>query len=298
VRPAVRLLDSDQMVLVPGGRFRQGSPETVLDLLERSDQPFPRRWFADETPTFDQSLRPYLIDRFPVTVGEFARFAAETGHRTDAEKRGFGLIYGAGGWREEPGACWHAPGGAGLRVPGYDRHPVVHVSFQDAGAYAQWAGKRLPAEPEWEYAARGPEFRIWPWGDVWDPDKANTTEFHASGFTSYAAWQQWWAETCEHDGVLPLSTPVGAFSERGGDSPFGCADMAGNVYEWTATASHLYNDGVDCDPTVRMALGRYRVIRGGSWMNLRYQVRCGERMHGDPTGWSSFAHGFRCARDL
>lgn len=95
---------------------------------------------------------------------------------------------------------------------------------------------------------------------------------------------------------MPQTTPVGAFP--GGDSVFGCSDMAGNVYEWTSSLSQMYDDEVECDPMLRMAMGRYRVIRGGSWMNFRYQVRCSERMHGDPSGWSNFALGFRCAKDV
>lgn len=281
------------MVRIDGGTFLQGTPEWVHDLLEHADQPFPRQWFADESPPTEQSLAPYLIDRYPVTVAEFGEFVRQTGHLTDAERRGFGLVYGPDGWYEQPGACWRSPAGPDLEMPDYGEHPVVHVSWTDACAYAEWAGKRLATESEWEYAARGPDFRIWPWGDEWDPSRANTTEFHAGSFQSYGQWQEWWKDVCADGGALPRSTPVGSFSR--GDSPFGCGDMAGNVYEWTSTLSYLYDDTVDCDPTLRMVAGRYRVIRGGSWMNLRYQVRCCDRMHGDPNGWSSFAHGFRCA---
>jgi formylglycine-generating enzyme len=283
-------------VLIPGGDFLQGSPESMLDLLERADQPFLRSWFADETPQVARRVAPYRIDRCPVTVGQFAEFVRQTGHRTEAEERGYGLVYGADGWGEQPGACWHSPAGPQWPIDDYLDHPVVHVSYGDVNAYAAWVGKRLPTEVEWELAARGLDFRIWPWGDTWDPARANTTELHAGAFTSYAQWQQWWAAECDRFGPCPRSTPVGQFSPHG-DSPSGCADMAGNVYEWTATPSSLYDRSSDCDPTVRLALDRYRVIRGGSWMNLRFQVRCTERMHGDPSGWSTFAHGFRCARD-
>jgi sulfatase modifying factor 1 len=283
------------MVRIPGGSFAQGSPPWLLDWLDREEQPLPRIWFADETPQRRCTLAPYWIDRYPVTVEEFGQFVAETGHLTDAERIGFGMVYGEQGWREQPGACFRSPAGPHVAADGYQQHPVVHVSWHDANAYATWAGRRLPTESEWEFAARGAEFRIWPWGDTWDSANANTAEYHAGELTTLAAWQGWWRSICQRSGPVPQSTPVGAFA--GGDSRFGCADMAGNVYEWTSTVSHLYDDRTRCDPTVHQAVGRYRVIRGGSWMNFRYQVRCSERMHGDPTGWSSFAHGFRCARD-
>ncbi|SBT46722.1 formylglycine-generating enzyme family protein [Micromonospora narathiwatensis] len=285
-----------EMRRIPGGMFRQGTAPWVLDWLDAADQPLPRLWFADETPQVTTVVAPFRIDRFPVTVGEYARFVRDTGYRTDAERRGFGLVYTEQGWAERAGVTWRAPGGPGTESRDFDDHPVVHVSWNDANEFAAWCGRRLPTEAEWEFAARGPDFRVWPWGDEWDVEAANTAELHAGPLTSLPAWQQWWRAECGRHGPVPRTSPVGSFSERG-DSPFGCADMAGNVYEWTATVSRLYDDTVRCDPTVRMAMGRYRVIRGGSWMNFRYQVRCSERMHGDPQGWSSFAHGFRCAAD-
>lgn len=286
-----------EMVRIPGGSFLQGTPDWVLDWLEKQDQPLPRLWFADETPQIEARLEPYWMDRHPVTVSEFDRFVSSTGHVTDAEQIGFGMVYGARSWEERPGATWRRPAGPGYAPPAdYGDHPVVHVSWADAEAYARWAGKRLPTEPEWEFAARGRDFRIWPWGDEWDRGNANTAELSADGLTSLAEWKQWWGGQYACSGPLPRTTPVGCFSGRG-ESVFGCADMAGNVYEWTSTVSRLYAASVDCDPSVRTAVGRYRVIRGGSWMNFRYQTRCGERMHGDPGGWSSFAQGFRCARD-
>jgi len=285
-----------EMLRIPGATFRQGSPPWLLDWLDRQDQPLPRVWFGDETPQVDRSLTAYRIDRYPVTVEEYGEFVRQTGYVTDAERCGFGMVYGERSWEERAGACWRAPGGAGTGTAGFEDHPVVHVSYADCNAYAEWAGKRLPTEAEWEFAARGADFRIWPWGDTWHGRNANTAEFYAGALSSLGGWQEWWRATYARHGPVPRTTPVGAFSGRG-DSVFGCGDMAGNVYEWTSTLSHLYDTTAPCDPTVRMAVGRYRVIRGGSWMNFRYQVRCSERMHGDPTGWSSFAHGFRCARD-
>lgn len=285
-----------RMLRIPGGSFDIGTPPWMLDWLERSDQPLPRIWFQDETPQVTRIVATFHMDQDPVTVHEFRTFVNDSGYRTDAERRGFSMVYGMDGWADWDGAHWQAPGGPGTNVDGLDEHPVVHISYDDAAAYARWAGMRLPTEDEWEYAARGPEFRIWPWGDDWGGHEANTAEYHAGTLTTLDAWRKWWISIYEQRGAMPLTTPVGSFAGSG-DSPFGCRDMAGNVYEWTSTRSRLYDPATECDPTVRAATGRYRVIRGGSWMNFRYQVRCAERIHGDPYGWSTFAHGFRCARD-
>lgn len=283
------------MVRIPGGPFLQGSPQWVLDWLDDEGQAFPGRWFVDETPQRRESLAPFWIDRFPVTVAEFREFTRSTGYRTDAERVGYGMVYGQY-WEERAGACWYRPAGPGSDVEGYDDHPVVHISFADANAYARWAGKRLPTEAEWELASRGADFRIWPWGDAWDPANANTAEHHAGPLATLAQWRSWWGSLQRRSGPMPQTTPVGSFAGKG-DSVFGCSDMAGNVYEWNSTLAHLYGEDAECDITLRAVMGRYRVIRGGSWMNFRYQVRCSERMYGDPAGWSNFALGFRCARD-
>lgn len=284
------------MRLIPGGDVLLGSPEWVLDWLVGEGQAYPKEWFADECPQVRMVLPAYYIDRSPVTVAEFARFAEETGYRTDAERQGFGFVF-TEQWVEAPGACWRRPAGAlATGKPSAD-HPVVHISWQDANAYAAWCGKRLPTEPEWELAARGPEFRLWPWGDEWSRERANTAEFWAGGdIRSTAPWFEWWTNHYRTAGAMPLTTPVAAF-EGMGDSVFGVSDMAGNVYEWTSSLCSLRGDRSRFDPMYKAIEGVYRVVRGGSWMNFRYQTRCCERIYGDPSGWSNFATGFRCARD-
>jgi len=214
------------------------------------------------------------------------------------------MIYTAKYWTEVDGANWQNPIGPASSIDDRADHPVVHMSWNDAHAYAKWAGKRLPSEAEWELASRGKDYRLWPWGDNWVVDNANTAELHGGEIRSVEAWKKWWIGVCATEGAMPKTTSVCSFSPSG-DSPYGVSDMAGNVYEWTSSISSTYDNentqpdiDIQRDPMIEAIMGKYRVIRGGSWMNLRYQVRCAERLHGDPMGWSNFALGFRCASDI
>src|SRR4051794_39747516 len=98
-------------VVVPGTAFALGTPEWVLDWLQEQGQPFPTPWFRDETPQVRVALAPFSIDRHPVTVGEYAAFADDTGYRTVAERRGWSLVYGPDYWQEADGASWRKPAG-------------------------------------------------------------------------------------------------------------------------------------------------------------------------------------------
>lgn len=285
-------------VVVPATEFDLGTPEWALDWLQEQGQPFPISWFRDETPQLRVMVASFAIDRHPVTVARYAAFAGETGYESVAERRGWSLVYGPDYWEEAEGACWRRPAGARTRYQAPPDHPAVHIAAEDAEAYASWAGMRLPTETEWELAARGRDFRLWPWGDVWTADRANTTELRiGDAIRSAAEWRAWWNQATRNTGPIPLTTPVGRFSPLG-DSPFGVADTAGNVYEWTASPSRLYGPSPECDASLVSIMGHYRVIRGGSWMSLRFQARTSERLHGDPSGWACFATGFRCARDV
>jgi formylglycine-generating enzyme required for sulfatase activity len=177
------------------------------------------------------TLPEFWIDKTPVTNAEYARFVADTGH--------------------EPPRHWKG------KTPPQKiaDHPVTYVSWHDAVAYAEWAGKRLPTEEEWEKAARGSDGRVYPWGDGFDKNRCNTKE---SG--------------------IGKTTPVGQYSPQG-DSPYGCVDMAGNVWEWTAS---------DYDKN-------RKVVRGGSWGYLQQDARCSARNGGNPRG-RFYGRGFRCAR--
>jgi len=218
------------MVAIPAGEFIMGSE------------------VEDERPPHVVFVEAFEMDMFEVTNQEFARFVWETGYVTDAEKAGDSMP-----WR--------------VYAEGKPNHPVVKVSWNDARAYCEWAGKRLPTEAEWEKAARGTDGRIYPWGNEWDPTRANTKE---SG----------------HRGT----TPVGSFPE--GASPYGVMDMAGNVAEWTADWFKAYPGSDWYSPYFGE---KYRVIRGGGWFSDRELVRTTERSCSG-VELANDDVGFRCAR--
>jgi formylglycine-generating enzyme required for sulfatase activity len=188
-----------EMVRVPAGKFLFGQ---VMEELEQQG---------------------FWLDKTLVTNAEYKRFLdANPEHPVPFAKEDWAQPYN---WDEQARSF---PSGKG-------DHPVALVTHQDAMAYAEWAGARLPTEAEWEKAARGIDGRTYPWGK-WDQDRCNTAEAR-----------------------IFATTPVGRYSPEG-DSPYGCVDMAGNVWEWTAT-----EDDVGW------------VVRGGSFINDRFCARCAFR---------------------
>ncbi len=164
-----------------------------------------RSWYDSEIPR-EVELEPYELDPHEVTRAEFSRFVADTGYVTTAERRGFSYVAGL----QRDGASWRAPLGPEASSDAQPEHPAVHLSFEDAERYCAHAGGRLPTNAEWEYAARGGERRVFPWGNEWDPARAHWIESEAQG-----------------------PRPVGAFPS--GATPEGLLDLAGNVWEWTST---------------------------------------------------------------
>ncbi len=288
--------DGAQMFLVPAGRFMMGSTkEQVAHAIEHCinvlylDLMTCVPLYEDELPRHRVSMSAYYLDVHEVTNRLFERFVAETGHRTTAELAGWAKAWIQGrGLVEIKGADWRHPEGQKTSIlPERLTHPVVSVSWDDAVAYCAWAGKRLPTEAEWEYAARaGTETLFW-WGD--DPPKerkigniADESAKHLVG--EYVAGY--------HDGHA-RTAPIGSYEPN----PWGFHGMIGNVAEWTADwygGRYIVED--EHDPK-GPATGKYRVIRGGSWGNGPLRARSGNRDWDTPT-YRHDTIGFRCAMDV
>jgi sulfatase modifying factor 1 len=244
-----------------------------------------------EQPVRDVAVGPFTLGACAVTNAEFAGFVDATGHRTDAEHHGWSFVFAgllpddfadtravaaAPWWRQVHQAAWNRPEGPGSTLAGRWDHPVVHVSHDDAVAYAAWAGLRLPTEAEWEYAARAGTTTVWSWGDELEPGGRHRANVFQGTFPGHNTAADGWAGTC----------PVGAFEPNG----WGLFNMVGNVWEWTA--DRFTSPG---DPSG----GRW-VIKGGSYLcHASYcrRFRPGART-GSTTDSSSGNTGFRCAGDL
>ncbi|MEO0900054.1 MAG: SUMF1/EgtB/PvdO family nonheme iron enzyme [Bacteroidota bacterium] len=221
----------------------------------------------------------FFIDQHPVTVGQFRTFVEATGYQTEAERFGDGAIFvfETGEWMLKKGANWKMPN-ASDGGPAPDNHPVTLVSWNDAQAYCKWAGKRLPSNREWEYAARNANntSTVYPWGNDLKPGGAYKANFWQGAFPQHNFGE---------DGFMTTS-PVGHF----GSSPLGLQDIVGNVWEWVEEWS----------PIERSGTGPERMMRGGSFLcDLDvchgFQI-IGESSSTPETG--SFHIGFRCVKDL
>jgi formylglycine-generating enzyme required for sulfatase activity len=252
-------------VSIPAGEFLMGS-DTSRD----------RQADSDEQPQHTLSVSEFLIMRHPVTNAQYRGFVEATGHRNP-------LFWKKGEFPDDKA-----------------NHPVVGVSYKDAITYCRWAGEqiglplRLPTESEWEKAARGPDGRVYPWGDRWEAGRCNTREAKLKG-----------------------TTPVGHFSPAG-DSPYGLTDLGGNVQEWLSNLygpypytpedgrellvnnlehdqllPRLWDTGCTSVPSSLEAGKDKSVIRGSSWRETKYQSRCAYRSWAAPLHRSDDT-SFRC----
>lgn len=299
---------TEGMVWIPGGTFAMGDT----------------RHHPEETPVHQVTLRGFWIDRSEVTNRQFARFVAATGYRTEAERpvdpRAFpnarpedllpgGMVFreiagvdarmcGLGNlpwWNFTPGANWRNPNGPGSSIEDRMDHPVVQISYRDALAYCAWAGRRLPTEAEWEFAARGGlEGKPYIWGDVEQPKGKPMCNHWQGAFP---------AKDTVEDGFHGTA-PAGSFPPNG----HGLVDMAGNVWELTAD---WYDPGYYADAPAESPRGPargddpqgtgfgQRAMRGGSWLcdhAYCFRYRPGAR-HGVDELTATNHIGFRCASD-
>lgn len=244
-----------QMVQIPAGRFLMGTTEKQAEQLinERGNN----RWAEWEQPQHTVELSEYSIGKFPITNSEYLAFMHDMKYNLSR-----------GNWDSDRFS------------PERDRHPVSHISWKDAIAYCNWLSEktkknyRLPTEAEWEKAARGERGLIYPWGNDFDPKKANTSE-----------------------SKIGNTTEVGYYSPQG-NSPYGCTDMSGNVWEWCNDRF----DETEYKKRVRKRVkdpqgcqnGSLRVLRGGSFHHdLRY-AHCALRYWSFPYS-SNYTLGFRVA---
>ena len=296
------------MVLIEGGTFRMGSED----------------FYPDERPVHERTVEPFRIDRYEVTNEMFSVFVDATGYVTVAEREldaaGFpgadpaDLVPGSmvftptvgpvdlGDWRKwwrwQPGAFWRRPFGPGSSIDDRMQHPVVHVAFEDATAYAAWAGSRLPTEAEHEFAARGgADGERFAWGG--DPYPGGVPQANS------------WLGRFPYDNQgVGGTAEVGSYPANG----YGLFDMIGNVWEWTSdyyTPRHVRLSDRPVDPQKRRNLlarasadeafpaTARRVLKGGSFLcSPEYCLRfrpAARSPQSEDTGMSHI--GFRCARD-
>ena len=265
----------------------------------------PSRWAYPgdgERPLHEVSLRPFAIDRYAVTNTQFAHFVQATGYVTDAERYGWSFVFGpflpdsfgetrgvvgAEWWRQVFDAHWQQPEGPGSNIDDRLDHPVVHVSWNDAQAFAAWSQTRLPTEAEWEYAARAGHDTPFPWGEALEPGGEHRMNVFQGTFPGENTCDDGWAGTAPVDAYIP--------------NDFGLYNVTGNVWEWCAdwfdprTYAHSSGD----NPT-GPERGTHRVMRGGSYLcHASYcrRYRVSARQGSEPAS-STGNLGFRVVADL
>jgi formylglycine-generating enzyme len=285
------------MIWIAGGTFLMGS----------------NAFYREERPVRPERVKGFWIDRYPVTNAEFRKFVEATGYVTFCERPpdpamypsadpgllmpGSAVFRKAGGpvslrdnrawWEYVPGADWRHPGGPESSIDGLDDHPVVHVAYEDVCACAVWAGKALPTETEWEFAARGGlDGATYAWGDEFAPGG----KLMANTWQGRFPWENLRANRRE------LTSPVTAFPPNG----YGVYDMIGNVWEWTASIFAQPREapirGACCkssEPDERVVR---RVVKGGSHLCApNYCLRCRPAARqGEAVDTSTSHIGFRC----
>lgn len=255
-----------------------------------------------EGPRRPVRLKPFRLEACTVSVERFATFVDQTGYRTEAEQIGWSAVFAGllpgemekqtlttatDWWRRIDGTSWRSPEGPGSDIENRADHPATHLSWQDAAAFAKWAGGRLPTEAEWEHAARGgPDDKRFPWGDVEPDDTTIYCNIWQGRFPTENTLADGYYGTC----------PVDAFPVN----QAGLFNMAGNVWEWTADPFRLRSLSREAKATNRAATAeRLKVVKGGSFLchiSYCYRYRIAARI-GLPPDSSASNSGFRVAYD-
>jgi formylglycine-generating enzyme required for sulfatase activity len=263
---------------------------------------YPEAFPADgEGPVRPVSLSPFAIDTYPVTNRDFTAFVSATNYLTESEHFQWSFVFwahipperlnelvedtvaAAPWWCKVPGASWLHPEGPGSHIDDRPNHPVVHVSWNDAAAYAKWAGRSLPSEAQWEYAARGGlEQNLYPWGNDLTPDGKHLCNIWQGEFPRIDTAEDGFAGTC----------PVDAFSPN----PFGLYSITGNVWEWCSDWFHTaFTTAKQHNPS-GPATEQTKVMKGGSFLcHASYcnRYRVAARTSNTPDSATSNI-GFRC----
>lgn len=287
-RPARGAGDVSDIVDIPGGRAYLGTDRPVLPV-------------DGESPFRQTRIRPYRIDAHTVTNARFERFVAETGYVTEAELIGTSFVFehhlaedapptravvGVPWWRLVEGADWRRINGPGSEAAWHPDHPVVQVTWNDAVAFAKWAGGRLPTEAEWEHAARGGRGDVaFPWGDR----PPNDTDYFPCNI-----WQGAFPNVnLKRDGY-DATAPVDAFAPN----DYGLYNMAGNVWEWTAQPFRVRSLKKSVQSAHAGKAG-YKILKGGSFLchvSYCFRYRIAART-GNSVDSSTPHQGFRLVYD-
>lgn len=291
IQQAKQIRFTEQLVTIPAGTFLMGTDDS---------EGFP----ADgEGPIRSIQINAFQLDKTAVTNEQFQTFVKETNYVTEAEQFGWSFVFHllvnkkrqqtaqraaqTPWWLAIPGAYWKKPEGPGSSIKKRLNHPVVHISWNDAVAYATWAGKRLPTEAEWEYAARGGLVqKRYAWGDELTPDGKHMCNIWQGTFPT---------KNTAEDGYIGTA-PVKSFPPNG----YGLYNVSGNVWEWCNDWFHnKHDESIQANPTGPKN-GTGKVMRGGSYLchdSYCNRYRVAARTANTPDS-STGNMGFRCASDL
>ncbi len=266
---------TEKMVFVEGGIFMMG-------YADGPDQ---------EKPVHKVKLSSFYIDKYEVTVREYKQFVEATKYVTDAEKGEGSYIWDGKDFTTKKGVNWRHDAIGQLVSESNYNHPVIHLSWNDANAYAKWVGKRLPTEAEWEYAARGGSKAYkFAWGneEISNKKVANISD------ENYHKAVSFWPYFKSYDDGFTYSSPVGTYEPN----CLGIFDMAGNAWEWCEDFydENFYKKSPKLNPVNKINNGK-RVHRGNGWDGRPNNMRASRRS-GDLQSNSYVDTGFRCVKDI